>query len=135
MTRTALSALIVFSAVFFAACGGVRYSPSEISSYPSGIQEHIKKGEVALGMTPLEVRYTWGAPDVVRIPGAGTDGRFREIWVYRTLGVFAKRLVFVDGKLSGIISGLSWRRVPFEGDIPGGEIRDEDAAAPAGGEK
>ncbi len=117
MKRTPLILLIILVSVPLLSCARtIRYSPSEISSYSYGMQEHIKKGEVALGMTPVQVRYSWGAPSAVRIPGADAEGRFREVWVYTKLRIFATRLVFTDGELTGIISGMARRKPIFESE-------------------
>jgi hypothetical protein len=97
---------VVVVALLLAACStsGVRYSPREIKSFPPEIQEHIKNAEVTLGMSPLAVRYAWGAPAEVNILEPDSQGRFREEWVYRKLRFMKTRLIFTDGKLTGIIS-------------------------------
>jgi hypothetical protein len=97
--------LIVSVLLFFLQVGcakSIRYSVDEIKDFPPSIQEHIKKGEVALGMTPKEVRYAWGAPDSIRNLEP-LDGKTREEWIYSAkgvMGVIATRLLlFLDGKL------------------------------------
>lgn len=130
MKRTPLILLMIFISVpLFSCARTIRYSPSEISSYSSVMQEHIKKGEVALGMTPVQVRYSWGAPNAVRIPGADAEGRFREVWVYTKLKIFATRLVFTDGELTGIISGMARRKPALtsepEKDSESRDVREE----------
>ena len=78
----------------------VRYTEDEIQKYPPQTQEHIRKGEVQLGMTTQQVRYAWGAPASIRFLEPTPEGKTREEWVYSKLGVFStKLLVFVDGKL------------------------------------
>ncbi|MBM4128564.1 MAG: hypothetical protein FJ243_00430 [Nitrospira sp.] len=77
----------------------IRYSEEEIKTFPPDIQDHIRKGEVKLGMTSQMVRYAWGPPETVRILEP-YEGKPREEWIYSTLGVYGtKILVFLDGKL------------------------------------
>jgi len=97
--------LIVSVFLFFLQVGcakSIRYSADEIKDFPPEIQEHVKKGEVMLGMTPQQVRYTWGAPDSIRNLEP-LDGKTREEWIYSAkgvMGVIATRLLlFLDGKL------------------------------------
>lgn len=96
-------AVILFLAFLFLLQVGctksIRYSEEEIKGFPPSIQEHIKKGEVVLGMTPQQVRYAWGAPDSLKILES-FEGKTREEWIYSTLGVYeTKLLIFFDGKL------------------------------------
>ena len=78
----------------------VRYTEEEIQQFPPETQEHIRKGEVKLGMTTQQVRYAWGAPNSIKFLEPTPEGKSREQWVYSKLGVFStKLLVFVDGKL------------------------------------
>lgn len=128
MTRVLVTA--AFALLLLSCSSSVRYSPSEISTYDSPMQEHIKKGEVVLGMTPLQVRYAWGAPNAVRIPGADEEGRFKEVWIYARMRIFSTKLVFTDGKLTGILSGVAERKPLFEekpqGEAEeGGDVREE----------
>lgn len=78
----------------------VRYTQEEIQEFPPPVQSLIMKGEVALGMTPKQVRYAWGGPDSVRILEP-LDGKAREEWTYTKLGgVYqTRKLLFVNGKL------------------------------------
>jgi len=80
----------------------IRYSADEIKDFPPSIQDNVRKGEVALGMTPQQVRYAWGAPDSIRILEP-VDGKTREEWIYSASAVMGvigtKLLVFYDGKL------------------------------------
>jgi len=77
----------------------IRYSEEEIKGFSPAIQEHIKQGEVVLGMTPQQVRYAWGSPDSLKILEP-FEGKTREEWIYSTLGVVeTKLLIFFDGKL------------------------------------
>jgi hypothetical protein len=80
----------------------VRYSPDEIKDYPPALQEQIRQGNVAVGMTPQQVRYAWGPPTTVNVLAPTQEGRPREEWIYST-GIFVqRRLLFVDGKLFDI---------------------------------
>jgi hypothetical protein len=97
--------LIVSVLLFFLQVGcakSIRYSADEIKDFPAEIQEHVKKGEVMLGMTPQQVRYAWGAPDSIRNLEP-LDGKTREEWIYSAkgvMGVIATRLLlFLEGKL------------------------------------
>ncbi len=77
----------------------IRYSEDEIKGFSPTIQENIKQGEVALGMTPQQVRYAWGSPDSLKILEP-FEGKSREEWIYSTIGVVeTKLLLFFDGKL------------------------------------
>lgn len=99
--------LIIFLiAVFIFGCAsqGVRYTYEEIKHYPPDIQERIAKGEIALGMTKEQVRYAWGSPSSTRIL-TPEKGKQREEWIYSSsLGLLKSRLIFIDGKLTYIIS-------------------------------
>lgn len=99
-----LIALLV--SLFIAGCAssGVRYTYEEIKNYPPEIQERIAKGEIALGMTKEQVRYAWGNPSSTRVL-TPEKGKPREEWIYSSsLGLLKSRLIFVDGKLTYIIS-------------------------------
>ncbi len=85
----------------------VRYSPSEITKFPERIQENIKKGKIALGMTPQQVRYAWGAPNAVDLLGTDAGGSFVEEWIYAPIRIRGTKLVFTDGKLTGILTGVT----------------------------
>lgn len=95
---------IIFLFLFSCASSGVRYTYEEIKNYPPEIQERIAKGEIALGMTREQVRYAWGNPSTIRfLPPE--KGKSREEWIYSaSLGLLKTRLIFVDGKLTYIIS-------------------------------
>ena len=68
-----ISSTVIFWS--FSGCATTaRYSPEEIKDYPPEVQEHIKNGEVALGMTTLQVRYAWGAPATVNLITWPDDG-------------------------------------------------------------
>ncbi|MCL4537277.1 MAG: hypothetical protein M1610_06785 [Nitrospirae bacterium] len=86
------------------ASSSVRFTQDEIKDYPLDIQERIIKGEVAPGMTQQQVRYAWGNPDSVK-KLEPENGKPKEEWIYSSvLGAFKTRLIFIDGKLTYIIS-------------------------------
>jgi hypothetical protein len=87
----------------FACASQVRFTQEEIQNYPLDMQERIIKGDVVPGMTHEQVRYAWGAPDMVR-KLAQKDGKNRDEWIYSTLKLFQTTLIFMDGKLTYIIS-------------------------------
>jgi hypothetical protein len=98
--------IALFTVLFIFGCAyqGVRYTYDEIKNYPPDIQERIAKGEIALGMTKEQVRLAWGNPSSTRIL-TPEKGKQREEWVYSSsLGLLKSRLIFVDGKLTYIIS-------------------------------
>ena len=96
---------IFVMAFFLGGCASpARYSNEEIKDYPVQVQEKIAKGEIMPGMTPQQVRYSWGSPDEVRTLEP-ENGKQREEWVYSSgMGVFKTRLTFIDGKLIYIVS-------------------------------
>lgn len=99
-----LSVLFAFLFIFGCASQGVRYTYEEIKNYPPEVQERIAKGEIMLGMTKEQVRYAWGNPSSVKVL-TPEKGKQREEWVYSSsLGILKSRLIFVDGKLTYIIS-------------------------------
>lgn len=95
----------VVSAVLLLGCAEVmRYSPDEIKDFPPSIQENIKKGEVAPGMTMQQVRYSWGAPSIINVLKPTDEGKSKEEWVYTRSIFFRSKLIFIDGKLTHIIT-------------------------------
>lgn len=80
----------------------IRYSEEEIKAFPPDAQEHIRKGEVDLGMTQEQVRYAWGSPDSIKILEP-FEGKSREEWIYSTTGtmgvVGSRLLLFFDNRL------------------------------------
>lgn len=99
-----LVALFIVVFIFGCASQGVRYTYDEIKNYPPDIQERIARGEIAPGMTKEQVRYAWGSPSSTRIL-TPEKGKQREEWVYSSsLGILKSRLIFIDGKLTYIIS-------------------------------
>jgi len=92
--------VLVLSFILGGGCTkAVRYSEDEIKSFPPEAQENIRKGQVMVGMSPLEVRYAWGSPDSVKILEP-FEGKQLEEWIYSTLPVYGtKLLLFYDGKL------------------------------------
>ncbi len=103
--------ILAAAALFIISCASdrVRFSPYELQDFSPEVQEHIKKGEVALGMSQQAIRYSWGAPVVVRIDEKKVDA-YTEEWIYTKMRVFVTRLIFTDGKLTGIISGTAKRK-------------------------
>ncbi|MFN3479377.1 MAG: hypothetical protein ACK415_03235 [Thermodesulfovibrionales bacterium] len=80
-----------------------RYSPEELRGFPPEIQEHIKSGEVVIGMTPQQVRYAWGSPSAINVLPPTEEGKMKEEWIYSKMGLYLdKRLLFIDGKLVDI---------------------------------
>lgn len=82
----------------------MRYTNEEIRNFPPQVQERVKKGEIATGMTYIQVRYAWGAPSLVNILPPNEMGFERVEWTYRKFPLFRTILRFTDGKLTEIIS-------------------------------
>lgn len=105
-SRKGFYAVLFVVALFLVGCASspIRFTQEEIKAYPLDVQEKIIKGEAAPGMTTQQVRYAWGAPDSVRqLEQEG--GKSKEEWIYTSvLGAFKTRLIFIDGKLTYIIS-------------------------------
>lgn len=98
--------IVIFSLISVLGCTkAIRYSEEEIKDFPFNIQEHIRKGEITMGMTQSQVRYAWGAPDSVIVLAPTDDGKSREEWVYgKFAGIFKTRIIFTDGKITEMIS-------------------------------
>lgn len=98
------AALFITAVSSLSACAAnVRYSPDEIKNYPPAVQEQIRQGDIAIGMTTQQVRYSMGSPTTVNVISPSQDGKPREEWIYSSLSVFMKkRLLFIDGKLADI---------------------------------
>lgn len=97
--------LIFFASLILFSIGctkSVRYTEEEISNFPPVVQDHIRKGEIDLGMTKEQVRYAWGAPDSIKLLDP-FEGKAREEWTYSqpaTLQVVSSGvLLFYDNKL------------------------------------
>ncbi|MBI4691463.1 MAG: hypothetical protein HY754_14525 [Nitrospirae bacterium] len=106
------------SLLFFGCIQSARYSPDEIKGFTPETQEHIKLGEVVTGMTTLQVRYAWGSPESINILKP-IDDKYREEWVYSKIGIFKTRLIFIEGKLTNIITnepGVVKDEPPVVGD-------------------
>lgn len=103
--------VMILAAVFAFACvREVRYSPAEIKKYPPEVQNRIRQGEVSLGMTPEQVRYSWGSPTEVNVLKPAEGGKMREEWVYKNI-FSTMTLVFTEGRLTEIISsGVGGRK-------------------------
>jgi len=106
---TRIAALTAMAFMIGACTAEVRYSPAELSQFPQDVQEHIKKKEVALGMTNTQVRYSWGAPAAVKVM-TDESGNITEVWTYTTGRILVNRLYFQDGKLIGETSGTSLKK-------------------------
>lgn len=105
MKKYLLVVLLVTLALWFlSGCATTaRYSPEEIKDFPPVVQEQIREGNVAIGMTPQQVRYAWGPPTALNVLAPTHDGKPKEEWIYSTWGVFMqRRLLFVEGKLADI---------------------------------
>ncbi|HMK42850.1 MAG TPA: hypothetical protein VK445_01795 [Dissulfurispiraceae bacterium] len=94
----------VLAVVLLGGCASaVRYTPDEIKGFPPTVQDLVMRGEVAPGMPPTAVRYSWGSPSEV-IVLSPEDGKEREEWVYsQYFGYKKTRVVFIDGKVSQIL--------------------------------
>ena len=91
--------------ISLAACAkSIRYSHDEIKDFQPAIQERIKNNEISVGMTKLQVRYSWGGPDNVIVLKPSEQGKERIEWIYEKLHFFKSRLIFTDDKLTEIIS-------------------------------
>lgn len=96
---------VVLALLFLSQIGctkSIRYTEEEIKNFPPAIQDHIRKGEIDLGMTQGQVRYAWGSPDSIKFLEP-FEGKSREEWIYTqtgTLGVVGTKLLFFfEGKL------------------------------------
>ncbi|MBI5143258.1 MAG: hypothetical protein HZA20_13880 [Nitrospirae bacterium] len=96
------------TAVFVIACGllsgciappGLKYTDIEIKDYPHDVQERIRKSEVVIGMTPVQVRYARGAPSYARTWYA-SGGKIVEEWSYDSFSLLTKTyVVFENGRV------------------------------------
>jgi hypothetical protein len=104
MKKGVLSVLIVTVGLWniLGCATAVRYSPDEIKDYPPAVQEQIRQANVIVGMTPQQVRYSWGSPTTVNMLPLSLDGKLREEWLYSSSIFVQRRLLFVDGKLFDI---------------------------------
>ena len=102
MKNVYASLCIIFVVLFSGCSQSIRYTEEEIKDYPQAVQEHIRKGQIDLGMTPEQVRYAWGPPDVVRFLSPYQE-KAREEWSYSSRGSFgvvkSNLLLFYDRKL------------------------------------
>jgi outer membrane protein assembly factor BamE (lipoprotein component of BamABCDE complex) len=97
--------LIFFAFVVLLSAGctqSVRYTEEEIQKFPVEVQDHIRKGEINVGMNKEQVRYAWGSPDSIEILDP-FEGNSREEWTYSQKGTFgvvsSRLLLFYDNKL------------------------------------
>lgn len=102
MKKMLFTILVSLLAAQLACTQAVRYTEEEIRNYPQNIQDHIRKGEINLGMSKEQVRYAWGSPDSIKFLESFEE-KTREEWIYTqmgTLGVIGTKLLFFyDGKL------------------------------------
>jgi hypothetical protein len=102
MKKVLLFALACMILIQIGCVQAIRYSEEEIKNFPQNFQDNIRKGEIDLGMTQEQVRYSWGSPESARVLPP-LDGKLREEWTYGkpwSMGVFGlKILLFLDGKL------------------------------------
>ena len=98
--------IFVFAAVVLAGCAhSIRYSPSEISGYPPAIRKDIQEQTVAMGMTPNQVRFAWGAPSNIIVLPPAPNGQRREKWTYsELLGTAHTTLIFTGGRVTEMSS-------------------------------
>jgi len=102
MKKTLLAIFALLLIMQFGCTKAVRYTEDEIKNYPQNIQDHIRKGEINLGMSKEQVRYAWGSPDSIKFLEPFEE-KIREEWIYTQMGtlgvVGTKLLFFFDGKL------------------------------------
>ncbi len=97
--------LILMFVINLGCMKSVRYTEEEIKNFPPDIQEHIRQGEITLGMTQPQVRFSWGPPNLLRVLEPSEDDKYREEWIYKNLeGLFRTRIIFTDGKITEIIT-------------------------------
>lgn len=122
MRRLSATILLITLCLPLGACTtmmmGMRYSPQELTQFAPDVQEHIKNSEVAVGMSPTAVRYAWGAPNEVTTLAPDAQGRLREEWIYVQYGIYRHRLIFNDGKLASISSGMGQGSKPQQPSEP-----------------
>jgi hypothetical protein len=82
----------------------VRYSQDEIKDFPPQVQEYIKDRRGAVGMTKMQVRYSWGSPHTVTVLSPSSDSKERVQWTYNKMIYFKSHLIFTDDRLTEIIS-------------------------------
>lgn len=99
--------LVLVPVILFTASGctkSVRYTQDEIKDYPPQTQEQIRNGQVAVGMTRQQVRYSWGGPHSVTVLAPSGDGKERVEWVYKKMTFFKARLIFTHDRLTDLIT-------------------------------
>ena len=87
-----ISALLLIIFFSISCASAIRYTVEEIKPFPPPIQDKIKKGEIATGMTIIQVRYAWGAPDIVDVLPPDKEGFDRVKWTYKRLDRKSTRL-------------------------------------------
>lgn len=104
MKKLFLLFFLIVSVSFTACATTPRYTVDEIKDFPPSVQENIKNGEITPGMTRIQVRYSWGGPDIVTVLAPGEGGKERVEWLYKKKFVFRTRLIFTNDRLTEIIS-------------------------------
>ncbi len=122
--------LAILLTLAWGCASAVRYSPDEIKDYPPEIQQYIRDGDVAMGMTTQQVRYALGSPSIVNILSPSLEGKPREEWIYSaSIGfVVKRRLLFIDGKLADVYPE---GERPAEASQPAEKSADQQAEQPA----
>lgn len=119
--------------MFFAGCSSspssrIKANQDLFNSYPADVQQHIRKGEVAIGFTVDQTRMAFGEPTQKNT--VTTQSGAREVWLYRKsspsvsigfgLGLGAIRAPFGIGTGLGVSVPVGKRgdsmRVIFEND-------------------
>lgn len=103
--KNLLFVIFIISVLLSGCAKSLRYSHDEIKSFDQTVQEHIKNGEVGVGMSKLQVRYAWGGPHNIVVLPPNERGEERVQWVYRKFLFLKTRLIFTADKLTEIISG------------------------------
>jgi hypothetical protein len=104
MKKYIIAVVSIFLIVQSGCVRSMRYSHQEIRDLPPSVQEKIKKGEISIGMSKLQVRYAWGGPDDSIPHKPKLDGQEFTEWVYKKALFFKTRLFFTDDRLTEIIT-------------------------------
>ena len=123
-----LGALLVLMAWSLGGCvsSTARYSQDEIKGYPPSVQDYIQRGMVAIGMTPPQVRYAWGAPSTINALSPTEDGKKKEEWIYSS-GVFMKkRLLFIEDRLVDIFPAPQQVNEIKQDEQPSSEVKKDE---------
>ena len=102
--KIAVLLLVFLSLIAAAGCAqSVRYSQDEIKDFPPQVQDYIRNSQVAVGMTRIQVRYSWGGPNAVHVLAPSAEGKERVEWTYQRMKFFKTHLVFTDNILTDIV--------------------------------